>query len=385
MKILHLSSLYTGNPVFSKLIEGLSTESTEQFVYVPTRRRDLLGKNQIKNKDNIEYLYEYILNTTDRFLFHKKINKLFDSIDSQLCVREFDIIHAFTLFSDGALAYKLNAKYDIPYTLNVRNTDINSFCKYYKHLLPLMTKILKGASKIILLSYAYKDKLFKYLSQETIKEIESRVIVIPNAIDTSWFTGKRLGNTQNNKKINLLFMGRFDKNKNVETLLRIIHDSSKNNLDLHLNLIGEGTRKEKYYKLIDKYKIGSKITFHGFISNHDEIVEKMLDNDIFIMLSKHETLGLVYIESMAKGIPIIYTKNEGIDGYFKPGEVGIAVDYMDVSGATKAIESIMKNYKEISHNCLDKSVFFSWENVIVKYSKVFNEIVNQSSSNRGYL
>jgi glycosyltransferase involved in cell wall biosynthesis len=57
--------------------------------------------------------------------------------------------------------------------------------------------------------------------------------------------------------------------------------------------------------------------------------EKLLNNyrnsDIFIMPSYNETFGLVYIEAMSQGLPIIYTQNEGVDGYFKEGSVGYSV------------------------------------------------------------
>ena len=66
------------------------------------------------------------------------------------------------------------------------------------------------------------------------------------------------------------------------------------------------------------------------------------------MPSFHETFGLVYIEAMSQGLPIIYTKGEGIDGYFKEATVGYSVNPKDVKNIVKKIEMIIHNYNKIS-------------------------------------
>jgi len=90
------------------------------------------------------------------------------------------------------------------------------------------------------------------------------------------------------------------------------------------------------------------------------------------MPSLHETFGLVYIEAMSQGLPLIYSKGEGIDGYFKEGKVGYSVNFKDINDIIEKIELILDNYNNISKNCNDLVEKFSWERVAQTYNHVYS-------------
>ena len=92
-------------------------------------------------------------------------------------------------------------------------------------------------------------------------------------------------------------------------------------------------------------------------------------SDIFIMPSYNETFGLVYLEAMSQGLPIIYTKREGIDGYFKEETVGYSVNPKDINDIAGKIEMIIHNYNRISKNCYNLVDNFSWD----KISKIYHD------------
>ncbi|GAF71811.1 unnamed protein product, partial [marine sediment metagenome] len=95
------------------------------------------------------------------------------------------------------------------------------------------------------------------------------------------------------------------------------------------------------------------------------------ESDIFIMPSQKETFGLVYGEAMSQGLPIIYSKGQGIDGYFKEGKVGYSVNPNDTNDIIKKIELILENYHNISKNCHDMVEKFSWENIARTYHNIY--------------
>lgn len=99
-----------------------------------------------------------------------------------------------------------------------------------------------------------------------------------------------------------------------------------------------------------------------------------MDNcDIFVMPSHRETFGLVYIEAMSRGLPVVYTKGQGIDGFFEEGEIGYPVDPAETNAIVTAIENIIMNYSNISKNCIVNSKAFNWSSVSNEYIKLYNK------------
>ena len=95
------------------------------------------------------------------------------------------------------------------------------------------------------------------------------------------------------------------------------------------------------------------------------------------MLSTPETFGLVYIEAMSQGTPIIYSKFTGIDGFFKDGEVGYGIDPKNYNKLNDNIDLIIKNYKNISENCLQNSITFNWHNISKKYIQIYYNVIEE--------
>src|SRR5699024_3946936 len=175
MKVMHICTYYIGNKLYSNLINALSDDEIEQYIYIPIRNKEHFEKNKIttKSKKNLTYNYNNILKKYHRLFFFNKIYKQKREIEKDLYKFKPDVIHAHALFSDGGTAYLLKKKYDINYIVNVRNTDINVFYKFFLYLRPLMSKILKNAESVVFISFAYKSMLFSLLDKKTIDEIKN--------------------------------------------------------------------------------------------------------------------------------------------------------------------------------------------------------------------
>jgi glycosyltransferase involved in cell wall biosynthesis len=89
------------------------------------------------------------------------------------------------------------------------------------------------------------------------------------------------------------------------------------------------------------------------------------------MPSFAETFGLVYAEALSQGLPLIYTKGQGIDGYFRDGEVGYAVDPNDPEEIADRISMILRRYLEISNFCTAQAGQFSWERIGNIYKSLY--------------
>jgi L-malate glycosyltransferase len=376
MRILHICSYYIGNKLYMNLMKQLSLDGVNQEVFIPIRKSTHFGKNQLPSEFNtVKYYYKNILNRCDRFLFHTKINKQMKEIEKTIITNvEIDFIHSHTVFSDGGTAYKIHKKYGINYIVNVRNTDINTFYKYAIHLRAFMYKVLLNASAIVFISHAYKQTMFSLLPSRILEKIEKKCYVIPNAIEDYWHERsmpKKIINTP--KEITLLFIGSIDKNKNLELIIRASAELSGAGYDVSLHIIGSGLLEEKLKELCNKLNIDNKVIFHGYINDKETISDIMNNCNIFIMPSFRETFGLVYIEAMSRGIPVIYSKGQGIDGFFDEGEVGFSVDPSNVHTIVEAIKKIKLNYNNMSIKCVENSKKFNWSSISKQYINIYNK------------
>ena len=132
MNVLHICNDFCGSKVHRNLYAALDQKGIKQTVYTYFRHPDLDGKNKF-DANNTHFLYSYILRPYHRILYPLKVRTVYQNLGSNIDLCQFDIIHATTLFSDGAIAYRIYKKYNIPYIIAVRNTDINTFLKYAFH------------------------------------------------------------------------------------------------------------------------------------------------------------------------------------------------------------------------------------------------------------
>ncbi|PAE25789.1 glycosyltransferase family 4 protein [Bacillus sp. 7894-2] len=377
MQVLHICSYYIGNKLYSNLVKQLSFRNgLNQKIYIPIRDNKHFKLNQLPDKFfSVEYFYSNILNKFDRYLYFRKITKQMKDIEKKINpIGNIDFIHAHTVFSDGGTAYKLYKRYGINYIVNVRNSDINFFYKFGIHLRPFMYKILLNAQSIVFISVAYKERLLSLLPSALVKKIENKCIVVPNGIDEFWYSNRiKESKKRNPSKIKLLFMGKIDKNKN---LINVIHASKllvDKGYQVSLHVLGDGPMEEKCKELCNTLGVSNNVTFYGYV-NDKELISSIMDkSDVLVLPSFRETFGLVYIEAMTRGLPVIYSKGQGIDGLFNSGmEVGFPVNPYEKLSIVESIQNIILRYDELSQNCIKESLPFSWVKTADKYYELYS-------------
>lgn len=366
MKVLHINSYYAESKFFKNLYENQINMKLDIAVCIPAEKN---------YKSNFFYgEYSKILHCFkkyDRFFFKIKQKKILNEIEQNYNVKNYDILHAHSLFANGYSAMKLKKKYDIPYIVAVRNTDINIFFEKLFYLRKIGIEILKNADKIIFLSESYENMtLEKYIPKYLYNKIKSKSEIIPNGIDEFWFNNiynkKR---EMKDKKINILYVGEINKNKNLVTTIKACKLLIKEGYNLKYTVVGKISDK----KIYDEIK---KIDFLEYNSpkKKEELIGFFRNADIFAMPSITETFGLVYAEAMSQGLPLIYSRGQGFDNQFSEGSVGYSVNSLDESEILDKIKLIILNYNEISKNSIEKIDKFNWKNVTKRYSLLYGLI-----------
>lgn len=373
MHILHICSDYSRQRIYNNLVTHLSELNVEQTVFVPVRSREEIGKYENKNLKNVSYHYQHILKPYHRILFKYKIIFIYNKLIKIIDTSKINITHAHFLFSDGAVALKLKKKIGIPYIVAVRNTDLNVFYKHMPHLRSLALEILKEAKSIVFITPSYAPFLLnKYIPEKYHNFLNSKISIIPNGIGDFWLNNIPETSKEYNSEFKLLYVGDFTSNKNVPTIMKSVKNLHSNGIKCSLTLVGGGGRDEN--KIFTMLKSGEfdMISHEGYIQDRKMLLNIYRTHDIFIMISFKETFGVVYLEAMSQGLPLIYTKNQGIDGYFKEGQIGYSVDPSDQKEVELKIELSKEYLKELSENNKRQVVFFNWKKISQNYLTLYN-------------
>ncbi len=373
MKILHITNDFSLTKVHSNLYRALDKKAVSQTVYNPVREGTPIGNNTIDfTVKESEIVYSKKLHKLHRFLFRSKISFLFKDLKSKTDLKDFDVVHATTLFSDGGLALKIKKKYNIPYVVAVRATDIEVFLKYRKDLLYTAIKILKEATTVVFISDSLKQAFLNHrLISAWRSTFEHKCVIVYNGIDDFWLNS--ISPQKNVQPSSILFVGRLISRKNIVNLAMAVLDLNKKGLTCEINFVGEGGKDETTIKELSE-RNGGIINYLGAIKDKNILQSIYRKNHIFAMPSKGETFGLVYIEALSQGLPVLYSKNEGIDGVFD-FNVGEKCDGAAISEIASTLEKIIKNYPTYE---LDKIDFekFRWVNIANTYLQIYEKVIS---------
>lgn len=369
MKILHINRNYLGTALHQKMIERLEKLGVDNQVFVPVCERDVAS---IKPNDNV--CVSQCFKNRDRYIFSLKQFKIIRAIEKNFDVASFDCLHAYTLFTDGNAAMKLAKKYNKPFVVAVRNTDVNDFFAKLFYLRGRGIKIMRCASAIFFLSEAYRKQVFeKYVPKKYRDELYAKTQVIPNGIDDFWFENEPSQEFLANKKIGspikLIYAGRIDKNKNISTTQKAMNILAAKGIQSSLTIVGKIADENEYEKIM-----GHANTTYLQAMPKEQLINQYRSHDVFVMPSFTETFGLVYAEAMSQGLPVVYSKGQGFDGQFEEGVVGFSADALNPESVANQIEKIIKSVFVIRKRCAVESKKFLWTQICKKYICVYKNL-----------
>lgn len=144
-----------------------------------------------------------------------------------------------------------------------------------------------------------------------------------------------------------------------------------------MSYVGKGTEIPALRKSLDRYAVNDKVELCGFLPRED-VVKRLDESDVFVMISKNETFGLVYLEAMARGCITIASKREGFDGIIVDGENGFLCEAGDSEDLTSIICQIRKMPKvelqRISYNAIMTARRLTDKKVAKAYLDYLNKI-----------
>jgi glycosyltransferase involved in cell wall biosynthesis len=95
------------------------------------------------------------------------------------------------------------------------------------------------------------------------------------------------------------------------------------------------------------------------------------DIDVLLVPSCAETFGMVYLEAMSQGVPVLYTRGQGFDGQFAEGEVGYSVVCGKVKQQAQMLQKIAEDYADRSARCVAHAKDYAWPVIAKKWTELY--------------
>ena len=253
--------------------------------------------------------------------------------------KRYDLIHAHFAYPDGVIAAILSKLFAIPMVMTCHGSDIFRFARR-RWALVLVRMACRKAKRIFCVSNALATEV-KLITTE-----KDKVIVTYNGINLSHFypisiidARKRLNLDE--RDIIILYVGNLIKSKGVMDLLESFLTIKESRKDVRLVFVGEGPARGEMQEFIVTHSLDGIICLSG-PKEYEEIPVWMSASDLLVLPSKSEGFGIVLVEALASGKPVVGTDVGGIPEIINSPEVGIIVPPGDTDGLAAAILKAME-------------------------------------------
>ena len=278
-----------------------------------------------------------------------------------LCISNFGSTNIVTIASYVfGVPNRINYLHTSPYQLKIdskRNPIYDWFLKQRKILmLKMNTQVITNSSMMSdLISESYKIK-------------KNKMSVLPYLLEKSKNNRKPI----DKREFSICIVGRLSLSKGHKNLLYAFNECIEIIPKLKLLIIGDGSEKETLQKLTKSLKQNNRVVFLGNIPNKDigTIFSKSFAS---ISASKSEAFGIVNIESLREGTPVICTNTEGAKDIIVNGKNGFIVDLTKKNDLARKIELVLKNWEKYSKNALKTfEKRYAKHNITLHYKKIIN-------------
>lgn len=369
-KVLHICNDFFYSKVHSNLYQELDKAGVDQIVFSPVQKAT--PENHRFEGEHTTIQYAHILKPLHKLFFFHKIDRTVREIEKTVDLSQISCCHATTLFSDGMVAMELCQRHGIPYIVAVRNCDMNAFLRYMPHLWWVHRGVMQLADKVVFIAPALRKRLLAHPTLLGMKnEVNQKSLVLPNGINEFW-----IQNLQTERNLDdphsVMYAGIFNRNKNLPRLIRAMEVLRGKYPNLIFDVAGEGGDNEEQVFEMMAARF-DWIRYHGKITDLEKMKNLYRANSIFVMPSKSETFGLVYLEALSQGLSVMWSRGEAIDGMFSE-KIGESVNPLSSKDITEKLDLLLgqpDRYKTLPAETFES---FRWPTIAQKYISIYPNI-----------
>lgn len=240
-----------------------------------------------------------------------------------------DLLHAH-FYSIGSIGIGLKDYFQVPFILTEHSSIINA-----DYIAPHIYKLAKRC-------YSSSDALICVsgsLAERVLKRFGKDAHIVNNLVDTtSFFVGRGINTTS---EFRFISVGNLTHNKGFDILLEAFSKADFG-LRTYLDIYGGGSCHSVIEHKIKSLGLTENVFLNGEI-NREEIADAMRNSDVFVLASRSETFGVVFIEAMSTGLPVVATCCGGPEDFVND-ENGILVPVDDVEALSQALVYMRRNH-----------------------------------------
>ena len=265
-----------------------------------------------------------------------------------------DIIHGHYLFPAGAAAVEVGKERGIKTYVTAHGSDMFELYKKQPLMRSTLKKVLKDADVVLAVSNALRHEIIA----TGVQGISNKTKLCWNSVDVDKFSLNKNDSFKKENKLEdkpiVLFVGNLIKRKNVDSLLEAKKITSS---DYYLVIVGDGPQFKKLTKKVEDENIRDVI----FTGSRNDVENIIPSCDVLVLPSFSESFGLVLIEALACGKPVIGSNVGGITEIIND-DVCLLVDPNKVSSIAGAIDKVISDEDlrlVLSLNARNRAIDFS--------------------------
>ncbi len=283
----------------------------------------------------------------------------------------FDVVHAHEIPSLSVyLARKRGLDAKFVYTVHGVAYELISrpFLKPLAKVLHFPERLsVNEADKIVAVSEHAKNETVSHYGVSA-----DKIEAIHNGVDTEkFYSSKQFENR-------ILYVGYLIERKGSDIVVDSFADIAEKFPDTELVLVGEGRIEEELKEKVRESGLEDKVEFKKDVS--DEELRDLYSSSIFVMPSKYEGQGIVYVEAMSCGAPVIGCDNSAIPEMIEDSVNGYLID-RDSESLSQALTSILEDdklRKSMSEASREKAKDFDWNKIAERTETLYRNLVEQS-------
>lgn len=304
-----------------------------------------------------------------REAFAQGIQKLYDQY---MKGNKPDIIHAHCCVWAGYAAMKLSGQIGVPYVV----TEHATLFQLHRDEISagnnaIIQQVYQKAARVICVSRAFARLIESYRTD---------IDVVGNVVNCDIFIPPKVSIKHN--EIRFLTVCYMEEEaqlykKGMDILIQSWTEVVKENTNVKLVIGGGGKAAQKVVDWTKEYHVTDSVEFLGTL-NREQVVEQMQMCDCFVLPSRYETFGVVYIEAMACGKPVIAVANGGPDDFVKDfNGMLIKPDVEELTGAINKMIKRLKVYDYYNEEEISGYIknLFSYDSIAGKLLEVYKSIL----------
>ncbi len=298
-----------------------------------------------------------------------------------------DIIHVHSPFTMGRVGLRYARKYDLP-LLFTYHTRYDQYVHYFPVAHDLAKEVTikysrnfcNNCSHIIAPSAEIEGMLRS-------SDVKTPISVIPSGVPIDQFNGgqdtwlrEQFAIPEGNRI--LLFVGRLTQEKNLPFLIESFREVKLKSLKTTLVIVAQGPMEEELKQLVVDLGLSpvNDVVFTGGLP-FESLINAYYSADLFVFSSLTETQGLVLIEAMAAGLPVVAVRASGVQEMVDHGINGLLTN-CDIHELAAAICQVLNDdqlYNKFKFNARKKAESLSSYNMALKLEKLYKDLVVNSS------